>query len=140
MRKVECIRTDMKRLCEHLEAGGDGCTFDICGLVKETEEVLNKLAEYEDLEEQGRLIKLPCKVGIVVYRITSYLNGESVITKGKISDYQIDCYCYENQFYFCEDSRRHSIWCDMSEFCKTVFLTRAEAEAKLKELKESDKK
>ena len=30
---------------------------------------LNKLAEYEDLEEQGKLIKLPCKVGDRIYRI-----------------------------------------------------------------------
>lgn len=28
-----------------------------------------KLAEYEDLEEQGRLIKLPCKVGDTVWQI-----------------------------------------------------------------------
>ena len=31
--------------------------------------VLQKLADYEDLEEQGRLIKLPCKVGDTVYVI-----------------------------------------------------------------------
>ena len=33
--------------------------------------VMKKLAEYEDLEEQGRLIKLPCKVGDAVYVITT---------------------------------------------------------------------
>lgn len=27
-----------------------------------------KLCEYEDLEEQGRLVKLPCKVGDTVYK------------------------------------------------------------------------
>ena len=27
------------------------------------DKLLTKLGEYEDLEEQGRLIKLPCKVG-----------------------------------------------------------------------------
>lgn len=31
--------------------------------------ILQALAEYEDLEEQGLLLKLPCKVGDVVYRI-----------------------------------------------------------------------
>ena len=31
--------------------------------------VLQKLTEYEDLEEQGRLIILPCKVGDTVYAI-----------------------------------------------------------------------
>ena len=29
--------------------------------------VLQKLADYEDLEEQGRLIKLPCKIGDIVW-------------------------------------------------------------------------
>ena len=29
---------------------------------------IQKLAEYEDLEEQGLLLKLPCKVGDTVYR------------------------------------------------------------------------
>lgn len=31
--------------------------------------VLEKLAKYEDMEEQGLLIKLPCKVGDTVYEI-----------------------------------------------------------------------
>ncbi len=35
-----------------------------CGIV---EDMVKKLVEYEDLEEQGRLIKLPCKVGDTVY-------------------------------------------------------------------------
>lgn len=33
--------------------------------------MLDKLAEYEDLEEQGRLVRLPCKVGDTVYFIKS---------------------------------------------------------------------
>lgn len=33
-------------------------------------DVLTKLADYEDLEEQGRLLKLPCKVGDTVYYIS----------------------------------------------------------------------
>lgn len=31
--------------------------------------VLQKLADYEDLEEQGLLLKLPCKVGDVIYEV-----------------------------------------------------------------------
>lgn len=48
--------------------------------------VLQKLADYEGLEEQGRLIKLPCKVGDTVwdndfgrpcaYTITAFSFGE----------------------------------------------------------------
>lgn len=49
------------------------CRYEDCDTVEEycphlneancpcLQEVLNKLAEYEDLEEQGLLVKLPCK-------------------------------------------------------------------------------
>ena len=89
-------------------------------------EVLQKLADYEDLEEQGLLLKLPCKIGTnklyyidddkEIYRI----NGDEVIIKrfpnGQII-YDYDC---------CEFS--------YDDFGKTVFLTKEEAEEKLKEL------
>lgn len=49
-------------------------------------DALEKLAKYEDLEEQGRLVKLPCKVGDTVwdndygrpcaYTITAFSFGE----------------------------------------------------------------
>lgn len=32
--------------------------------------LLEALGKYEDLEEQGRLLRLPCKVGSNIYRIT----------------------------------------------------------------------
>lgn len=31
------------------------------------EKVINKLKHYEDLEEDGKIIKLPCKVGDILY-------------------------------------------------------------------------
>lgn len=40
---------------------------------KTIDDVIDKLAEYEDLEEQGRLIKLPCKVGDTLYRLVPNL-------------------------------------------------------------------
>ena len=36
--------------------------------------VLQKLADYEDAEEQGLLLRLPCKVGDTVYVVTSPFN------------------------------------------------------------------
>lgn len=56
-------------LCEHSE---DDCN-DSCMKIKHCkwyEKAMEKLKHYEDLEEQGRLIKLPCKVGTKVYNIT----------------------------------------------------------------------
>ena len=32
---------------------------------------MEKLADYEDAEEQGRLIKLPCKIGDIIYRVNA---------------------------------------------------------------------
>ena len=44
--------------------------------------VLRKLCEYEDLEEQGLLLRLPCKVGDVVYDIENYKVGVEWVDEG----------------------------------------------------------
>ena len=31
---------------------------------------MERLAEYEDLEEQGKLLKLPCAVGDMIYKVS----------------------------------------------------------------------
>lgn len=74
--------------------------------------VLQKLTEYEDLEEQGRLIKLPCKVGTDIYYILGIPN-ETPCT--------IDKCTFELS--------------DINKIGKTLFLAREEAEVKLKELR-----
>ena len=101
--------------------------------------ILTKLADYEDLEEQGRLIKLPCKVGDVVwdndcgrpcaYTITAFSFGECeeyicepVTTK-------------EAVFYYENSSGSITGSFAESEIGKSVFLTKSEAEARLKELR-----
>lgn len=85
------------------------------------------LKKYEDLEEQGRLIKLPCKIGTEVYDITWWDNvQEKVVVKGKV---------------YCRTVHKHKVtklpftYSDIDNFGKTVFLTKSEAEAKLKELR-----
>lgn len=82
-----------------------------------------KLKEYEDLEEQGRLIKLPCKAGDTVYEIAGatthgYGYGWKCLTYEK-------AYVHETVFNLGR----------LNDIGKTVFLTREEAEAKLKELR-----
>ena len=45
------------------------------GLLKPfADKILTKLAVYEDLEEQGLLVRLPCKVGDTVWVVTSPIN------------------------------------------------------------------
>ena len=81
-----------------------------------------KLQEYEDLEEQGGLVKLPCKVGDTVYIIIA-----KSISKQKVKEIIIDGYGIKFK-----TNRRMFGLCDVFH---TVFLTRPEAEAKLKELR-----
>lgn len=47
-------------------------------------EVLDRLRFYEDLEEQGRLIELPCKVGDMVYNLIPLRNGKNEIKEDVI--------------------------------------------------------
>lgn len=103
------------------------------------EKIVDKLARYEDLEEQGRLLKLPCKVGDVIwdndfgspcaYTITAFSFGEC-------EDY-IDEPVTNKEIIFYYSNLSGSITGSFaeSEIKKTVFLTKSEAEAKLKELK-----
>lgn len=71
-----------------------------------------KLKDYEDLEEQGRLLKLPCKIGDDVYYILGIPNETPCA---------IDKCTFELS--------------DIKKIGKTLFLTKSEAEAKLKELR-----
>lgn len=95
-------------------------------------EAINKLAEYENLEEQGLLLRLPCKVGDTVYAIGFNNNRplvyESVVLSILITEKEIDFNVKIDEFEI--NSRLKQ-----SMFGKTVFLTKAEAEAKLKELR-----
>lgn len=94
--------------------------------------VIDKLAEYEDLEEQDRLIKLPCKVGDTVYvKMAQYCKTHYVEAEVKDFVHFISCgFCIVvTSKYFDKQN------IPFSEFGKTVFLTKSEAEAKLKELR-----
>lgn len=103
------------------------------------DDVVDKLADYEDLEEQGRLIKLPCKVGDTVwdndfgrpcaYTITSFSFGEC-------EEYICKPVTTKEVVFYYEDSSG-SITGSFAESAigKSVFLNKSEAEAKLKELR-----
>ena len=74
---------------------------------------IKELAKYEDAEEQGLLLRLPCKVGTDVYYILGIPN-ETPCT--------IDSCVFELS--------------DVHKIGESLFLTREEAEAKLKEMEE----
>ena len=96
-----------------------------------------KLQHYEDLEEQSRLIELPCKIGDTVYVIPSKVNYELNI----LNHHEENNRVYEQTVHSIQmfsNYRYVLATCDglcsiLSDFYKeTWFLTREEAEAALK--------
>ena len=103
---------------------------------KQVSEYLRKLKDYEDLEEQGRLIKLPCKVGDKIF--LDFAGFGKDVDKFTVKDFHLDCFEDGETILFCDyesNDKTLSGQIDVTEFGKTVFLTKAEAEAKLKELR-----
>lgn len=84
---------------------------------------MEKLATYEDLEEQGLLLRLPCRAGTIVY----VLQSDRII---KVMITRYDCF-KDGSIWFCFN---HGCGKSIAEFGKTVFLTREEAETRLREL------
>ena len=100
-------------------------------------DVCEKLGDYEDLEEQGLLFKLPCKVGDTVwdndygkpcpYTVTGFSFGTG---EGYIDE---PVSLKEVVYYYSNYSGSITGSFAVSELGKSVFLTQAEAEKKLKE-------
>lgn len=132
----------MERLTERIEKYIEAYQLppfgkEVDGTVELLQEVLKKLADYEDLEKQGRLIKLPCKVGDTVY-VNGVLGcGEAERYRVIRVDYHSTLGTGRNEFYIeallCTDPDSSIAFYD-KQFGKTVFLTKSEAEQKLKEM------
>lgn len=95
------------------------CIDNNCNLVNE---VCKKLAEYEQLEEQGLLVRLPFPIGTTVWDICGMDIRENVVS-GLEYDKGGKWFLWAN-----EDE-----W--LGELNVLVFLTREEAEKKLEEMK-----
>lgn len=87
------------------------------------QKAFEKLAEYEDLEEQNRLLKLPCAVGDTVY-VKMQFGGYA---EAEVRDYSFFLSCGFCIVVTSDRFDKQSI--PFTEFGKTVFLTREEAEA-----------
>lgn len=86
-------------------------TREKCVFCKHEYSYCEKLAEYEDAEEQGLLIRLPCKVGDDVWTIMCGMTGKHPAL-------------FRQEFTLSM----------FSHFGTAVFLTKEEAEAALKEM------
>lgn len=96
---------------------------------------INKCADYEDLEEQGLLIRLPCKVGDTVYDLVFCDDGKCRIFEMKV--------CHISPFGSVRKGKRWNVYLEddytkayrsFYDFDKTIFLTQTEAEEALKKM------
>lgn len=136
----------MERLTQTSDRGGVALTFDLditCepSEIKKILKLAEKLKAYEDAEEQRLLLRLPAP-----------LNGvESFSLDGKTTWYRLPCRIGDTVYMIDGATLKGHDWKyltyekayvrktifaieHINSFGKTVFLTRAEAEAKLKEM------
>lgn len=141
--------------CDSCSQGAGNC--------KTVKNMLKKLAYYENLEEQGLLVRLPCKVGDIVYvdseilpiedmecyedidnKIPSYFQGRVVSFRFAQRNWMKIAVKAKWLYEWVDDEtgpESDYIECEknfsilLSTIGKTVFLTREEAEKKLEEMK-----
>ena len=95
----------MNRLTSRDEHSNAICTFSDCNLkcgdCDYDYECFKKLADYEDLEEQGKLLILPCKEGDTIYRIRKFCEkniGYKEFYRPSV-EFENDCEYYEPEYY-----------------------------------------
>ena len=111
----------MERLTERYDITPDG-ESDVWVKQHDYISAARKLCDYEDLEEQGLLVRLPCPIGTTVWDICGMDIRENVLSG-------IECGKDGKQFLWAN----HDEW--IGELNDLVFLTREEAERKLEEMK-----
>ena len=111
----------MERLTERYDITPDG-ESDVWVKQHDYISAARKLCDYEDLEEQGLLVRLPCPIGTTVWDICGMDIRENVLSG-------IECGKDGKQFLWAN----HDEW--LGELNDLVFLTREEAKKKLEEMK-----
>ena len=143
----------MKRLTHRYMDGTAWVSLNLVSKMGEHECVglpITKLATYEDAEEQGLLLRLPCKVGDTVYLIDRDENNKFKVYEGKWERVSLVQTSKDGSFNLCgvisydiydcfyDDGRimKHRMYVgqEHTKIGKVVFLTKEKAEAKLKEM------
>ena len=102
-----------------------------------TNKEADKWDEYEDLEEQGLLLRLPCKLGDTVYEICDGFIEPCTVEVIFLADYtdKDGKHSYMAEIHYDrEDCPYVSAEIYFTDFGKTVFLTQTEAEEALKRM------
>ena len=131
--------TYIKQCASSCPYDGDFCGTDECPVLNA---VADKLGKYERSEEQGLLVRLPCKVGATVWELCLCDDGNykifPMIVK-TISEYgtlrQVEKDITIWNIY--AESDYTYMYKSFADFGKTVFSTKEEAEKKLEEMKKN---
>lgn len=91
---------------------------------------LTELKKYKDAEEQGLLLRLPCKVGDTLWNIKNKRTEPFVVKEFKICAYKIN----RIEIYFENTTRGFGVCLFDGTLDESWYRTKAEAEAKLKEM------
>lgn len=142
----------MERLTEYMGNGKDYESINPIDTPYEygkanLQALINKLAAYEDAEEQGLLLRLPCGIGSDVYIIPSKINCELNILSlhpenNKVYHQKVALITFTEKGWYmeCDKEREYGTGRILSEkmYKETWFLSQEEAEAKLKEMEEKN--
>ena len=103
------------------------------------DEAIEKLKAYEDAEEQGLLLRLPCKVGDIVWYLDKYDYEKPEVVSGVVDGYLWFRSCgFALDIVWNKPIMGHFLYLRkemlLGEIGKTLFLTKEEAEQKLAEM------
>lgn len=118
----------MERLTERYDITPDG-ESDVWVKQHDYISAARKLCDYEDLEEQGLLARLPCKVGDIMFRINK--GAKNPVIELTVTQIDITTRSYNLEVI---DRECGELMCFKSDIGRTIFLTREEAEKKLEEI------
>lgn len=118
----------MERLTERMENAPDG-ESNVWVKNHDYIKASEKLAEYEDLEEQGLLVRLPVEIGTELFQPCADRKSiiRSIVINNTITDDDI--------YIGIVDERGNERHYSKKSIGKTVFLAREEAEKELEEMK-----
>ena len=92
--------------------------------------IAKKCDEYARAEEQGLLLRLPCPIGTTVYNTTWWDDVQEKV--------KVDGKTFYRTVHKHKVSKSTFSLLDIYDFGKTVFLTKAEAEQKLKKMESGE--
>lgn len=126
----------MERLTQTSNSGGVAFTFDLDITCQPSEarkilKLAEKLKTYEDAEEQGLLLRLPCKEAYSKIGYEMYIICDRDIKKSE----HLGLFVYPNgKMIIMGDKNMNYADIEVDEIGKTVFFTREEAESKMSEM------